>query len=262
MRDIRVKNLHCIEDTGIIPLNGITLLVGANSTGKSTLLRVFPLLKQSLNYNKRGPILWYGDSVDFGSFQEAHRRGGEELSISFTQRLDLYNMYRQPSNHSLCKLDYVIDARANEDYLKYFSLSFDDTKIEMTFTSGFRLKDLKINDWEVPQIANHILIPSYFHFVPQARFINSVKAPKGNGRRFNIKESDVIAKLYDNSGLQEFFTEERLISFCETIRFESANTVHEKIKAQETKKNPFGDFLDINSAAFKRLYAILVLYNL
>lgn len=55
MKSIRVKNLHCISDTKVIPLKGINLLVGANSSGKSSILRLFPLLKQGLEVKKRGP---------------------------------------------------------------------------------------------------------------------------------------------------------------------------------------------------------------
>ena len=48
MQSIEIKNLRSLKDTGRVELKPITLLVGANSSGKSTFLRTFPLLKQGL----------------------------------------------------------------------------------------------------------------------------------------------------------------------------------------------------------------------
>ena len=65
MKSIRIQNLKSIVDSGNIELNNMTVVIGKNSSGKSTLLRVFPLLKQSMTKRLSSPILWYGDYVDF-----------------------------------------------------------------------------------------------------------------------------------------------------------------------------------------------------
>ena len=54
MNAIRLRNYRCFEDTGLIELKRINLLVGANSSGKSSFLKFFPLLKQSLNIRLNG----------------------------------------------------------------------------------------------------------------------------------------------------------------------------------------------------------------
>ena len=88
MQQIRIKNIRSLEDTGNIPLAPITLLVGENSSGKSTFLRTFPLLKQSITKKTDGPILWAGDVddyVDFGSFKETITDGSNgRMEICFT----------------------------------------------------------------------------------------------------------------------------------------------------------------------------------
>lgn len=71
MKSIRVNNLRSLVDVGEIDIAPITVLVGQNSCGKSTLLRTFPLLKQTFEQNTSEPLLWYGDYVDFGSFNES-----------------------------------------------------------------------------------------------------------------------------------------------------------------------------------------------
>ena len=75
MKSIRIQRLKSIVDSGQIELKPLTVVIGKNSSGKSTLLRAFPLLKQSLTTRLSSPILWYGDYVDFGSFNNAITKG-------------------------------------------------------------------------------------------------------------------------------------------------------------------------------------------
>ena len=73
LEQIQIKNICSLKDTGLITLRPINVLVGNNSSGKSTFLRTFPLIKQSISKYTDGPILWAGDVddyVDFGSFKE------------------------------------------------------------------------------------------------------------------------------------------------------------------------------------------------
>lgn len=88
MKEIGLVNIRSIKDTGAVPIMPITLLVGENSSGKSSFLRVFPLLKQSIQKKTNGPILWAGDVddyVDFGSFENAITNdGSEHMGISFS----------------------------------------------------------------------------------------------------------------------------------------------------------------------------------
>lgn len=83
MKSIRIRNLRSLVDTGTIELKPITVLLGENSAGKSTFLRTFPLLKQSVETPTTGPILWYGNLVDFGSFPDAINRQRRDGTITF-----------------------------------------------------------------------------------------------------------------------------------------------------------------------------------
>ena len=84
-----VKNLRCLTDTGIVPIKPITLLVGRNSSGKSTFLRAFPLLRQSVENARSAPILWYDPRfVDFGSFNDAINYKAGERNIGFEFRAE------------------------------------------------------------------------------------------------------------------------------------------------------------------------------
>ncbi|MCK6515221.1 ATP-binding protein [Myxococcota bacterium] len=90
LRAFRVTNLRSIKDSGWVQLKPLTLLVGANSSGKSTLLRLFPLLKQSVLQPTQGPMLWYDENfVDFGGFNEAVNSRVKEkvIELGFEMRL-------------------------------------------------------------------------------------------------------------------------------------------------------------------------------
>lgn len=97
LTEFRVKNLRSLTDTGTVKLSPITILLGENSSGKSTFLRTFPLLKQSAETTTRSSILWFGKYVDFGDFDQALIRKQGEKEIVFSFGLTVPNqIYHRP----------------------------------------------------------------------------------------------------------------------------------------------------------------------
>lgn len=97
MKKIRIQNVRSLQDTGMVPMAGITLLVGENSSGKSTFLRMFPLIRQSISKRTDGPLLWAGDVddyVDFGSFSETvTNNGANSITLHFAFELPHINPF-------------------------------------------------------------------------------------------------------------------------------------------------------------------------
>lgn len=98
MEKIRIKNLRSLEDTGFISLKPLVVLLGKNSSGKSTFLRTFPLLKQSILTPITEPILWYSEkSVDFGDFGTSinkNKKSSEEsITFDFNFNSNVHNYY-------------------------------------------------------------------------------------------------------------------------------------------------------------------------
>lgn len=85
----QVKNLRAFEDSGEIELKPLTIFVGKNSSGKSTLTRIFPLMRQSVEEDTKGPILWYGKYVDFDSFLTAKNRANQDDYIAFDFKIKM-----------------------------------------------------------------------------------------------------------------------------------------------------------------------------
>lgn len=79
-----VGNLRRLVKMDPIKLRPITILVGRNSAGKSTFLRTFPLLKQSLATRSSAPVLWYGDYVDFGDFTTSVNNNDKSKKVEFS----------------------------------------------------------------------------------------------------------------------------------------------------------------------------------
>lgn len=89
MDAVRIRHLRSLADTGSVYIRPLTLFVGRNSSGKSTFLRFFPLLRQSVETRTTGPVLWYGSLVDFGDFDEALWTGATEPVITFDFKFSL-----------------------------------------------------------------------------------------------------------------------------------------------------------------------------
>ena len=70
---IGIKNFRSLKEIKIgnnefLEIKPITILLGKNSSGKSSFLRIFPLLKQSVTSRTRGALALFGNEVDFGDF--------------------------------------------------------------------------------------------------------------------------------------------------------------------------------------------------
>ena len=91
MKSIRVKNFRSFVDTNEISIKPLTVLLGKNSSGKSSFLRLFPLLKQSFDERTRGALSLFGQDVDFGEFKDIKSSFTKDdcLELSFTTDLPI-----------------------------------------------------------------------------------------------------------------------------------------------------------------------------
>ncbi|OQX99378.1 MAG: hypothetical protein B6I24_02665 [Bacteroidetes bacterium 4572_128] len=149
MKSIKIKNLRCIKDTSEIPLKNLTVLLGQNSSGKSTFLRLFPLLKQSVETRTSGPILWFDDYyADFGDFNSAVRKNEKEISFQFELKI----LKTQATEVNLIEDTVFIinlfmkSSNENKTYISKLNISFFDQKIEISFNHEKILTEFLINE--------------------------------------------------------------------------------------------------------------------
>lgn len=141
-----LKNLRCLVDTGLVPIRPITLLVGRNSSGKSTFLRAFPLLRQSVETRRNTPILWYGDEhpVDFGSLRDASSAWLDEPSVTFMFGLRLPREAGITIGNPPVDIEMTIrDGEA--PHVSEYGIRVEEHEVRWAFNSAGRATSLTVN---------------------------------------------------------------------------------------------------------------------
>lgn len=211
LKNLEIKNLRSLKDVGEVPIAPITILLGKNSVGKSTFARVFPLLRQSVESKKRSPILWFGDYVDFGSFEQAISRGEKEISIGFD--VDVFHDYEKTSpwaarvyieqpfrvgnerNFSINSAKVVLTlAGGDAAYAKKLSIATHDLVIEVNFNESNKFIDLRINDEKVKIPENGTIMVQQGNILPSLSLY--VERKIGN-RNYLFKSSQLLNKIED-----------------------------------------------------------------
>lgn len=157
MAKLRIRNLRSLEDTGPIELRPLTLLVGRNSSGKSTLLRALPLLRQSIEADTAGPLLWFGKYVDFGSFVESVRAGAKPpevvLELSFVvHRHQRWASDRVPEKVNLT-VSLTLSGDATTTTANKLDVSLFDHRVCLSFGKGSAVTEFRVNDLDVLSVA-------------------------------------------------------------------------------------------------------------
>ena len=153
MRTIRLENFRSLTNTDDIEIKPITLLLGQNSSGKSTFARSFALLKQGINVRARGPFLWVGELVDFGGVSETISTFGKERKLSLTYNFDLpesiailrKSIFKRPGvvevSVSISELETFENAAVSFEY----SVDFDKDNFSFSLTKEGDFSSFLIN---------------------------------------------------------------------------------------------------------------------
>lgn len=154
MDKLRFRNYKCFEDTGDVSIKPLTFLLGANSSGKSSFLEFFPLLKQSDGVRRNGIFLWYSNEVDFKDFHNAVKYGEETMEITLQFDKIVVNDSRGSSllkdfvneepfrkediDITLCME--IVEQKDNSDRLKMLKIEFLDECIVLDIDKDGRVK--------------------------------------------------------------------------------------------------------------------------
>ncbi len=179
MNFIQIKNLRSLRDTGEIEMKKINVLLGSNSSGKSTFLRIFPLLRQSFGKRINGPLLWCGDDddyVDFGSFEEAlhyHAHGKDDtIRLVFGFFAD-FVYYRHVTNEPVqksrmsgdIKLEFAVSHSQNimYDYVSEMTIVYKDYNLTMNLSEKNQVISASLNGdfFEAEQAEQNIFEQMY-----------------------------------------------------------------------------------------------------
>lgn len=227
MDTLQLTNYRKFKDTGVIHLKPITFLVGANSSGKSSFLKFFPLLKQSLGVNRNGTFLWYSSDVDFKDFLNTVHNGEGNIEIGFTLqsqnlRLPRYSRHIKAKGITEEDISKAIEmsvkleisgkkalGKENEDFFSSVLIQYLDQEILMNISEDERVQ-VVINGHEIdvnlhPALSNNAfnLIPRLYEDRQDSLYMGTIRQAFDFFRK-NIasKENDEAYPLMD---LQEAF---------------------------------------------------------
>lgn len=155
MENIKIENLRCFKNTEKITLNPLTVAVGKNSSGKSTILRTFPLFKQTMETKLSEPILWFGRYVDFGEFNESKSKFasvGETINFEFDfiteaslPSVNKFSDYLITSDtkNSSANIKITVKLYIDESIIKRVDIGVLENTIELYYDDTFA--NIKIN---------------------------------------------------------------------------------------------------------------------
>lgn len=216
LQSIRLRNLRSFandDDAPYIDLKPLTVLIGKNSSGKSSFLRSLPLLRQSVEANTTGPILWYSSYVDFGAFSEALNNESGEKEIYFDFKIEAnpnsrvrYNLYSQRFRpkitdvEKLCiNIEVGVTEVSNKTVLKELSIEYYSQKYKFIFHDNHKC-ELYING-SIDQISDELVYLTHNEFLP----VIGTSSTKSDYRNFNEYGIDAFFNEILHSKLKKYF---------------------------------------------------------
>jgi predicted ATPase len=181
MRKIRIRNLRSLADTGPIDIRPLNLLVGTNSSGKSSFLRVFPMLRQSTETRTGSGLLLNEPYVDYGLFPVAVRQNADPKEVVFDFELDLPGAERMRGAllEPLSALISVVFAQRQSDerysYLRKVDLTIGNALPERVIIEGAEdgsVTKLTVDDYCADKEAKQLRLRTGQGIVPMLRSIS------------------------------------------------------------------------------------------
>lgn len=111
LKEIRIKNFKSLKDTGNLEIKPITLLVGPNSSGKSSIIQFLLLVKQTVESRDiENPLIFNGTCIQLESYENIIYRNNSEKKLEFEVSFDLtgnfkYGVPQVKYSATFCKKD-------------------------------------------------------------------------------------------------------------------------------------------------------------
>lgn len=145
MRAIEIENVRCFKASGNIQLAPLTILVGENSTGKSTFLASLRLAWDASFSDK--PLDFNEEPFLMGAYDQiAHYRGGkggraDKLRFALTAGVP------DTSSTSALTMSATLTRQRAQPVITEQTLTLDDTRLLATTTSNGRMLRLTVGDY-------------------------------------------------------------------------------------------------------------------
>lgn len=156
MEKIGLEFLKSIKNYSEIDLKPITIFLGKNSSGKSSFLRTLPLLKQTINESTAEPILWYGNQVDFGSFEESITSNiSNTINFSYVIRTNLMDVsnsfmfyeFKSIANEKRLNNEYTkVKFGVSEKFIEFVEINFFNNTLKIKYNNDSTIDNIVFNN--------------------------------------------------------------------------------------------------------------------
>src|SRR5690625_1109484 len=235
---ITVENFRSFRNKTTIDFKPLTIFLGANSVGKSSFIRIYPLIKQTLARRRSEPILWYGDLVDFGSFLETKNFGSKKDEIFFEFSFNSTNYYsgftRTTFNRSSEKIKINCQIYIKEKYISKIIYKIYDHEIKLLFNEKNEVNNIIING--VGYIDDGIRSVPTIELLPNIDFrIEQYYESRdfSRGRHFHIDRLNIRNLKYLKTIMHKSTTIETILTYLSKIRLDSKENMLKKIQMEK-----------------------------
>jgi len=229
MKSFSVENMKSFKEEACIDIRPITIFVGKNSCGKSSLIRFPVVLSQSIMSDADTPIMFFGKNIDYGNYEDViygHKGKKMRFSVTYNYFPDRYFFRMSKKNKYSKFLQKECDVTLKVGITKYSKRIIVDTcevfvnnecgmVISRLQNEKYRLsfRDILDNDVETSFPAKHF---SFYKFIPMFslsnlfdELVDSYYKENGNGN-VSKKECKILRdKVY--GGSYELIDEEQTV---------------------------------------------------
>lgn len=156
---IKINNIRNLDFDEYLQLTPITILLGKNSSGKSSFLRTFPLIKQTLEIRRSTPLLWYGNLVDFGSFDDTINKFSEgddkiiKISLKLKDEIPVRDLTLERKNSSTSEkklietfVEISIMKKDDSEYISKIEIFREKLRFILNLNEKQELDSIELND--------------------------------------------------------------------------------------------------------------------
>lgn len=135
MKSFQLHNIKSYLDSNKVEIKPITIFIGKNSSGKSSLIRFPMVLKQTLE-ESISPLLFYGKYIDYGNYEDIVFNHNEKENVSFSITLDSIEL------KNLVNQMYFFEKNEFAEFTDYIGYKKnDESEFTLTVEIGRQIRD-------------------------------------------------------------------------------------------------------------------------
>ncbi len=217
MKTFRIENIKSFTDSTEIEIKPITIFVGKNSCGKSSLVRFPVVLSQTFREDVSTPLLLFGSMIDYGNFEDVvYKYSGDYIAFDFSYGVELFfqamRMHPQRSTEGLWKskntiLKLKLGKPSKKIIVEQVCLNCEGVDIcTITRVEGTQY-EIKISN--VPTIKRRFVIRTevrFKRFIPYID-IENVISSRINEMGLSEEKKKVLEEYYLSGGYRRYHSE-------------------------------------------------------